>query len=77
MERRNDGKGQTADVGIAGALLLARDAVFEVGELALDIGLHAVERGHAALQLVDAKAPQDGSAYRVRFMTLTLPRARP
>ena len=57
-------KRQPADIGIAGALLLARDAVLEIGELALEIGLHAVERRQPALQLVDAKALAGASACR-------------
>jgi len=49
-------KGETPDIGIAGALALAHHAVFEIGKFALGVELHAVERGHLALHLVDAEA---------------------
>ena len=51
-------KGQTADVGIAGALFFAGDIVVQIGKLAFQIGAHGVDRGDAPLHLVDAETLQ-------------------
>ena len=68
-------KGQAADIGIAGALLFARDIVVQVGQLAFQIGLHGVDRGHAALHLVDAEALQ--AQQRIGPVHHALPSAPP
>ncbi len=73
IERRKDGEGETADVGIAGALLLARDAVLQIGELALDVGFHPVERGETSLEVVDAEAPKPDQGVRAFHQTLPFP----
>ena len=52
------GKCQPPDVGIAGALTFARDAVFEIGEFLFDVGFHPVERRHPPLEIVDAESAQ-------------------
>ena len=49
---------QAANVGIVGPLLFAGHTFFQIGELALQIVLHTVERSHSALQIIDAEALQ-------------------
>ena len=51
------GKGKPADVGVGGALALARNTLLEDGEFLLHVGFHAVEGAHATLQFVDPELP--------------------
>ena len=57
MERRKR-KSEAADIGIVGALTFARHDSSRSVSLLIEIGFHLVERRHAALQFVDAKALQ-------------------
>ena len=49
-------KGEPADLGVIGALTLARDAILEIRKFAFGIVSHALERCEAAPQIVDAEA---------------------
>lgn len=74
FDRTQEGrKGQPADIGFIGALAFAGDIVFEIGELAFQISLHAIKCGHAALEFVDAEASETEQCVAAFHDTLPFP----
>jgi len=49
---------QVADIGIASSLFFARDIFVQIGKLAVEIDVHGLNRGDAALHFVDLEAFQ-------------------